>query len=62
MPADRVIKPNEIPLWLTSNFPVEQMLDVQQENIQQNVINGHHVIKLPVGKDAAIFLQKNMIR
>lgn len=52
------VTPQEITPWLKQNLPDGYKLDLHLEKAQQNVINNHHVIRIPIGNDAALFFTK----
>ena len=53
-----LLQPEEIKNWLKT-LPAEFYQDVYIDKAQQSVINRRHVVRIPIGKDAALFFTKD---
>ncbi|WP_462267795.1 DUF3289 family protein [Mucilaginibacter sp.] len=58
LPADMQIQPAEINQWLSAHIPQEDMADLQLSQVQQNLADRHHVIKIPLKANTALFITK----
>jgi len=55
---DQKVKPTEITDWLNKTLSADYQAQIQFSKAQQNVIKGQHVVKIPIGKNAALFFTK----
>src|SRR5665213_952470 len=55
---DQKVQPREVTSWITNNLTAENQAQVQLGAARQNVINYQHVVRVPVGINAALFFTK----
>jgi len=53
------VQMSEVFNWIYSNVPVAHQGSLQLNHIQQRFIDNHHVIKIPIQDDAALFFTKD---
>ncbi|MFI5159227.1 MAG: hypothetical protein ACHQF4_10205, partial [Sphingobacteriales bacterium] len=53
------VQPEEVASWITNNLSPENQAQVQLGNAKQNVINYQHVVRVPIGVNAALFFTKD---
>jgi hypothetical protein len=58
LPESKVIHPNEIKAWVNTYLSAAERQNLKLDSIKQSVIGGQQVVKLPIGKDAALYFTK----
>lgn len=53
------VHPSDISGWLNSHFPAANLPILKMDKAQQNVIEGKHVIRIPIAANSALFFTKN---
>lgn len=53
------IQTSEINIWLKNNLDSVMLKDVHLSVTEQNVIGGHHLIRVSIGLDAALYFVKS---
>src|ERR1700744_416488 len=52
------VHPDEILAWMNATLPSEDRAQIQLNNAEQNFIANQHVVRIPIGKNAALFFTK----
>ncbi|MES2426374.1 MAG: hypothetical protein V4560_05345 [Bacteroidota bacterium] len=55
----QLVQQAELKNWIKTTLPAEFSPDLDLTNAQQNVAYGHHVVRIPIGKDADLFFAKD---
>jgi hypothetical protein len=53
------VQQSEVLNWIAANIPDEHKSSLQLNQMQQRFIDNHHVIKIPISNDAALFFTKD---
>jgi len=59
LPGGQKIQPEEVASWIQNNLSPENQAQVQLGSAKQNVINYQHVVRVPIGVNAALFFTKD---
>jgi hypothetical protein len=58
LPDAQKVHPAEILSWIDRVLPADYSEQIKLTQSDQNVINNEHVVRIPIGKDAALFFTK----
>jgi hypothetical protein len=56
--SQQKVLPNDITTWISANLGNDYNAQIQLKSAQQSIINSKHVVRIPIGKDAALFFTK----